>query len=165
MAFYSGLFSLCPRVAKLDGRLVASTPYRSRLLTLGLFYRQVIVDPKEQVVRLHRRHGWLFAHDWHIPFGAIQAVTYGYEDWNPFASFQLARDSVDWFTVGLKLKNQTQHHLFSFVGDGTFQNDGRLPDWLYWDEYLTDVSGTQENESQVFAELLSKMIGVPLDSG
>jgi hypothetical protein len=165
MAIYSGLFSLCPRLTKLDGRLVASTPVRGRLLTLGLFYRQVIVDPKEQVVRLHWRHGWLFARDWRIPFQAIQAVTYGYEDWNPFASFQIVRDSVDCFNVGLKLKDREQQHLFYFLGDGTLQNDGPLPDWLYWDEYLKDVSGTQESESQAFVELLRKMIGVPIDSG
>src|SRR5437867_1647621 len=131
MALYSSLFSLCPRLTKLDGRLVASTPVRGRLLTLGLFYRQVTVDPKEQVVRLHRRHGWLFTRDWRIPFSAIQAVTYGYEDWNPFANFQWAHNSVDCFTVGLKLKNERARHLFSFFGDGTFQNDGPLPDWLY----------------------------------
>jgi hypothetical protein len=36
------------------------------------------------------------------------------------------------------------------------------PDWLYWEQCLTDISGTQEKESRGFAELLGRMIGVPI---
>jgi hypothetical protein len=34
--------------------------------------------------------------------------------------------------------------------------------WLYWDEFLFDQSGTQEQESRAFVEMLSKMMGVSI---
>jgi hypothetical protein len=56
-------------------------------------------------------------------------------------------------------------HLFSFFGDGTFTKDSPLPDWCYWDDFLFDVSGTQEQESRAFAEVLSKMVKAPIEPG
>jgi hypothetical protein len=65
--------------------------------------------------------------------------------------------------VGLRLQDDKFIHLFFFFGDGTFTNDGPLPDWLYWDDYLFDFTGTQEKESRGFVELLRKMIGVHVE--
>jgi hypothetical protein len=42
---FSQLFSTCPRVSKRGHKLVASTAWRLRLLTLGWLFRKVIVDP------------------------------------------------------------------------------------------------------------------------
>ena len=39
-------------------------------------------------------------------------------------------------------------------------DNGPLPDWLYWNEYTFDLSGSQDKESRMFVDLLSKMIGV-----
>jgi len=47
-----------------------------------------------------------------------------------------------------------------FIGEGTFGNEGPFPDWCYWDEFALDISGSQEDESRVFADVLSKIIGV-----
>jgi hypothetical protein len=71
-----------------------------------------------------------------------------------------AHDSVDLHSVGVRLRDGDEVHLFYFYGDGTFRNDGPWPDWLYWDHYLFDLSGTQQRESRAFVELLSKLISV-----
>jgi hypothetical protein len=58
--------------------------------------------------------------------------------------------------------SKTLLHLFNFIGDGTFSNNGPFPNWLYWDEFAFDLSGSQEKESRVFVDLLSKMVGVKI---
>lgn len=164
MTLYSSLFSVGPRVRKENGRLLARTGWRFLLTTLGLIYREVIVDPKQGVVRVRRRYGWFFTRRLRIPFAAVTAVTYGYADLNPGRGWFWTHDSFDQFTVRLRLRNGKEAHLFHFFGDGTFTNDGPLPDWYYWNDYVFDVSGTQESESRRFVDLLSKLIGVPVDT-
>jgi hypothetical protein len=122
----------------------------------------VTVDPRKEAVILDRCYFWAFPHRRRIRFAAVEAVTYGYQDWAVGASLPWAHDSVDLFSVGLRLHGGDEQHLFFFYGDGTFRNEGPWPDWLYWDDYLFDVSGTQERESRAFVELLGKMIGVPV---
>jgi hypothetical protein len=160
MTLFSRLFSICPRVSKRGRRLVASTAWRLRLLTLGWLQRKVLVDPKKQEVMIQRRYFWAFPRRRRVHFRAVEAVTYGYQDWAPGASLVWAHDSVDLFSTGIRLHGGEELHLFYFYGDGTFSNDCPLPDWLYWEDYLLDLSGTQERESRAFVELLSKMIGV-----
>ena len=160
MAFSLRLFSFCPRLRKTQGKLVAATAWRLRILTLGWLYRKVVVDPQAQELTIYRRYFWAFPRCRRVPFGAVEAVTYGYQDWAPGASLSWAHDSVDLYSVGLRLHGGEELHLFYFYGDGTFSNEGPLPDWLYWDDYLLDISGTQERESRAFVELLRKMIGV-----
>jgi hypothetical protein len=160
VTLFSRLFSICPRVSKRGRNLIASTAWRLRVLTLGWLFRKVIVDPKGQDVRIQRRYFWAFPRRRRIRFEAVEAITYGYQDWALGASLAWAHDSADLFNVGLRLHGGEELHLFYFFGDGTFSNDGPWPDWLYWEDYLFDVSGTQERESRAFAELLSKMIGV-----
>jgi hypothetical protein len=162
MTLAFGLFSLCPRIRKADDHLVAATGWRVRLLTLGLLYKRVTVDPDKKVVTVYRRNGWFFTRTRQIPFGSIATVTYGYSDVSGNSSWSWAHDSTDLFTVGLRLQDRKQIHLFSFFGDGTFTNDGPLPDWCYIEQYLTDISGTQEKESKVFVDMLSKMVGAPV---
>jgi hypothetical protein len=160
VAITSRLLSICPHVSKERGRLVARTSRRLLIPTLGLVYRQVTVDPEKEEISVYGRYFWLLPRRRRIRFRAIEAVTYGYQDWAADASWTWAHDSVDLFSVGLRLHGGDEVHLFYFYGDGTFTNDGPWPDWLYWDKYLLDMSGAQERESKAFVELLSKMIGV-----
>lgn len=165
MALSFRLFSVCPRVKKIDAKLVASTAWRLRILTLGSMYRKVTVDRDAEEVIIESRYLWLFPRRRRIRFQAIEAISYGYRDWSPGAYLAWAHDSADLFSVSLKLFSGDERHLFYFYGDGTFSNDGPLPDWLYWEDYLFDMSGTQERESKVFVELLGKMIKVPIVPG
>jgi hypothetical protein len=100
-----------------------------------------------------------------VRFESIEAVAYAYTDMAMGAPLVWADDSGDLFSVGLRLYGGDEVHLFYFVGDGTFSNDGPLPNWLYWDDYLFDRSGTQERESRGFVDLLSKLIGVSVVPG
>jgi hypothetical protein len=159
VAFSSPLLSVCPCIRKSEGKLVAATALRLRILTLGATYREVVVDPKNQELTIYRRYFWFFPRRRRVRFGAIEAVAYGYQDWGG-ASWSWAHDSVDLYSVRLRLRDGDELHLFYFYGDGTFTNDGPWPDWLYWNDYLYDMSGTQETESRAFVELLCKMIGV-----
>jgi hypothetical protein len=163
MAFELRLLSLCPRIRKRGGQLVAATAWSLRLLALGLFWREVVADPKHETVSVRRHFLWFFRRGRRIPFRSVGAVTYGYHDESPFASWSWTHDSVDLFSVGLRLQSGRDVHLFHFFGDGTFTNDSPLPDWFYWEEYATDLSGTQERESRAFVDVLAAMIGVPVE--
>ncbi len=164
MAISSPLLSICPRVRKVKGALVARTNLTLRILSLGLMNRKVRVDRNKEEVTISRRLFWFYPRRRRIPFAHIEAVTYSYQDWAA-DSWTWAHDSVDLFSVGLRLHGGGETHLFYFYGDGTFQNDGPLPDWWYWEEFLTDFSGTQERESKLFVDVLSKMIGVTVAPG
>lgn len=133
-----------------------------RVLTLGLLLRRVVVDRESQTIHIERRTCWLFHSARRLPFGRVAAVTYGYEDVHPFAGIASTHDAVDRYIVGLRVAGEEELRLFYFLGDGVFTNDGPLPDWWYWDEYVTDFSGTQERESRLFVQLLSKLIGVTI---
>ncbi len=152
------LLALCPRIRKSDGCIVATTAWRMSAVSVGTIYRKVVIDPQSSHLVVASRYLWFISRSREIPFSRIQAVTYGYEDTS--IDFSYSHDSFDWFTVGLRLTDETELHLFNFIGDGTFSNSGPLPDWLYWDEFAFDLSGSQEKESRVFVDLLSKMVGV-----
>lgn len=160
MTFSLRLFSICPRISKRNGKLVALTAWRMRFLTFGSFLRKIVVDPEREELTIHRQYCWAFRRNYRVKFSAVEAVTYGYEDWGISAPMSWSHDSIDLFSVGLRLHNGEEWQLFRFLGDGTFSNNGPWPDWLYWDDYLFDMSGTQESESRAFVDLLSKMIGV-----
>lgn len=162
MTIYSRLFSLCPHVRKSKGKLTAATSWRLLVPTLGTVYRQVLVDPKQEVVCVRRRYLWLFARTRRIPFRSVKAIIYGYVDWGS-STFTKAHDAFDLYHVGLRLHSGKELHLFYFLGDGEFRNDGVWPNWLYWEQYLLDFAGTQQRESHAFVELLGKMIGVPVE--
>ena len=165
MPIYSPLLSFGPRIRKRRGKLVAGSSWQFQVLTLGLYHREIIVDPKEEVVRFRRRYLWFWRRNTRLPFRSIQAITYSYQDLNWDAWWSWAHDSVDLYSVGLRLYSRENRHLFHFYGDGTFTNDGPLPDWWYWDDFLFDFAGTQEKESKMFVNALSKMIGVPVEPG
>src|SRR5262245_50057135 len=112
MPLTSRLFAVCPRVRKVGGRLIASTDLWVRLLTLGTLYREVVVDPKQEVIRLRRRYGWLFKRTLRIPFGSVRAVTYGYSGTgSPRGWWWGAYNTSDAYRVGLRLANFEEFHL------------------------------------------------------
>jgi hypothetical protein len=153
------LFAICPRIRKDSGRIVATTAWRVRLLFLGTIYRQVVIDPTNETISIRSRYLWLIRLKRIVRFSEIQAVTYGYEDMSLDSLLSYAHDSYDWFTVGLRFNDDSEMRLFNFIGEGTFSNNGPFPDWLYWKEFTFDIASSQEKESRVFVDVLSKMIG------
>src|SRR5262249_44454475 len=154
--------SICPRLSRANGNLVAATSLQLRLLTLGLINRRVSIDPKRRMITLSRRLFWFFSRRQRIPFDAIAAISYGYQDWAA-NSWSWTHKSADLYKVGLRLHSGQEVQVFYFYGEGEFSNQGPLPDWLYWANYQFDVTGTQGQESRLYVELLSKMIGVPVE--
>lgn len=152
------LLALCPRIRKHDDCILVTTAWRSSVLSLGTIYRKVVIDPQNRKLVIASRYLWLISRSREIRFSEILAVTYGYEDTSLDLDF--GHDSFDWFTVGLRLKDDSELRLFNFIGEGTFTNTGPFPDWCYWDEFAFDLSGSQDKESRTFVDLLCKMIGV-----
>jgi hypothetical protein len=163
MTISLSVLAMCPRLTRRRGRLIATTAWRQRVMTLGAIYRQVIVDPKQQVVIVRRRYFWFFKRARRIPFDHIKAIGYGYSDASGGSWLPGGHKPCDNFTVQLKLHGGGDVHLFSFYGDGAFQNNGPFPDWYYWSDYALDLSGTQTEESRAYVELLSKMTGAPVE--
>lgn len=155
-----GFLSTGPRICKEGERIIASTGYVTRLLSFGTMFREVTVDTKMKKVRIRNRKFWFWDSTRTVGFDKIKHVTYGYRDESLGAMFSWSHDTIDSFLVGLRFINDTEMHLFTFAGEGTFTNHGPLPDWLYWEEYATDLSGAQEVESRMFIDLLSEIIGV-----
>lgn len=155
------VFSLGPRVTKQDGCLIASTAWLVRVLTLGTMLQTVVVDLKKSRVLIRGRYLWLFARSRKIPFKAVTAVTYGYEDLSLGGSWS-AHNAIDSYSVGLRLYDGEDVRLFSFTGDGSFVNNGPWPDWMYWSEFTFDWTGNQESRSRAFVEILSTMLNVSI---
>ena len=154
------LLAICPRIKKHEDHIILTTAWRVRILLLGLLYRKVTIDPVKKRMHISSRYLWLFHRERTIPFSKIEAVTYGYDDLSPESWLSFAHDSFDCFKVGLRLADLSEIHLFHFLGDGTFDNRGSLPDWMYWENFTFDLSDKQKKESRAFVDLLSKMIGV-----
>lgn len=152
--------SICPRVFKQGDTLVVRTSLVAMLLTLGLWTRRVIVTPGEKSIVIRDRYLWLIPRERRYPFQAIRAVTYGYENHAMGSDLTYTNDSWDQFTVGFRMTDDDEVHLFSFFGEGTFTNEGPFPDWCYWSQYAFDMSGTQESKSRVLVNLLAKLIRV-----
>ena len=139
---------------------MASTSWEARILGLGLFIRELVVDPDARHATISKRTAWFFRSTRTYAFDQIEAVTYGYEDLNWKSSFTLAHDAVDRYVVGLRLYGEDELRLFSFIGNGAYQNSWPMPDWVCWPAMAFDLSGTQESDSRMFVQVLSKLIGV-----
>jgi hypothetical protein len=153
--------SVTPRIAGDRNGLTATTAWKVQFLMLGAACRQARVDRVNRVVTIDDRNWWFRRRIRIIVYDEVEGVTYGYED-SSWSRNAWAHDPTDRFVVGLKLKSGEEVPLFNFVGDGTFRNDGPLPDWFYCEEFAFDVTGTQEQESRMFARAVSKLLSVPI---
>jgi hypothetical protein len=160
---FSRLVNVRPVVRKQGNLLLASSDWKSQLWSLGFAGRKLVVDPQQKVARLILRRFWFWRTSRRIEFDWVQEVLYGYAEVSPgWGAYQ----ENDLFTVALKLKNGDQVNLFRFFGEGDFVNNTVFPDWMYWEEFLVSnyTRGDQERESLLFADLVSRMIGVPVSN-
>ncbi|AIE85439.1 hypothetical protein [Fimbriimonas ginsengisoli] len=160
---WSRIFAFRPKLSKEGQLLVATTGWRAHLFSLGFGSRKVVVDPHLRVVRLQIRKWWFYRTSKRIEFDWVEEILYGYNDMSAGASWS-AHQAQDLFTVGLLLKNREEVTLFRYYGEGEFVNDGVWPDWFYWEDNLVSpyLRNTQEGESLMYCDLLSRMIGVPI---
>lgn len=156
-----GFLSLGLRIAVRQQRLIISTGWRVRVLTLGLALRQVEIDPERRTIVVESRHGWLFTSRREIRFDEVKAVTYGYGDESTDQYFSFAHDTFDVYRIGLRLKvNAEEIHLFRYVGEGTWVNSSDWPLWMHDVTAYLDFSGTQDRDSLALVEAICGMLGV-----
>lgn len=154
------MFSICPRIRKASGCVIATTAWFVRFLCVGLIYRRVVIDPADASILVRSRYAWFIQRERLITFAEIASVTYGYEDMAIDSFVSHAHNRHDWFAVGLRLRDDSEFLLFNFIGDGGFTNNGPLPDWCYWGDFVFDIVGSQGKKSRAFVDLLSTLIGV-----
>jgi hypothetical protein len=158
------VLSMSPKIWKENGKLIARTSGCFALFTFWLHWRKVVIDPKHQKVIITRRSLWFWEKRRVMPFRFSESIAYGYNDVSGTSDWGGAGQTFDVFRISLRLADQETVPLFSFFGRGSFVNNSVMPDWWYWSEYTTSMSGTQEQESRLYAELLKRMIGKPLSA-
>jgi hypothetical protein len=162
------LLNIRPKIRKVNDLLVATTAPHIALLTFGLKLRSVIIDPRQKAVRIHARYCWFIPIVRHIPFFAITSIIYRYADWNPTSNFGIfAYQEEDMFSVNVRLKDGEEVMLVRFFGNGDFINNSWYPDWMLWEDFIEAriTKGNQEEESRVYVDIISKLIGVPVENG
>jgi hypothetical protein len=153
------MLTITPRIKADANTLIASTSSMALVLMLGLAHRRVRLERDSRTITIEDRIGWFWKRTRVLAFNQVAAVTYGFEE---VSFLPTSRDPIDRFIVGLRPVVGEEVRLFYFVGDGTFTNNGPLPDWWYWDEYVFDYTGSQERESRAFVQLLSKLLNVSI---
>jgi hypothetical protein len=135
------------------------------MLTLGGRSRRVSVDRKNEIIRIQDRRFWAFTNRQVITFDRIQEIIYNYSD--VLESDWVSHDAEDIFRVGLWLKDGKDIILFRFYGQGEFVNNSIFPDWMMMDEIIPGqvVTHNMDSESLSIADVLSKIVGVPIGNG
>ena len=143
-----------------DGQLRSRSSLFFCLLTLGLYFKRIVVDPQAKVVRIRRRVLWFLSFQREIPFSHIDRIDYAYRE-TVSRSFwsRYMYNLMDTFTVSLVLHDDERRvRLWSFVGEGSGE-----PFWTGWRVGpLVDLEGSQEEDSLYFVELLQYFTGKPL---
>jgi hypothetical protein len=160
----SAAFSVGPQFRRRGRKLIVRTNPRTRVLTLGLSDRTMVVDPDRRVLTVRDRRFWFGNRVERYPFDLIAAVSFHLRSGFDRDSSLFTTDRTEGYAVGLKLHGTADPdvHLFWFVGEGRMTNVGPLPDWVYWLDSLTDVCGTHEEEAQQFVTALGWVLKKPL---
>ena len=165
MAFYISFLSTRP-VVKVTPQLVMSkSPWLTHLLTLGFYSRTVVIDSRTKTVRIRIRYLWGLWRHHTIAFDQVAYVTYGMRETGETASyFTGEREGSETFHVGVTLKNRKHYTLATFSGEGEYSSEHAF--FWQWPSHkikeLTDVAGTQQEESMSFVDLVCYRIGVQL---
>jgi FAD/FMN-containing dehydrogenase len=162
--FQSSWFSVGPRVRRRGRRLVIRSGRATRIASLGLSDRTVVVDPDRRDITIRVRRFWFGRRADRIPFDLIAAVTFHFLASPNHDATVFAADRVEAYAVGLRLHGASDPdvHLFWFVGEGRVTNTGPFPDWVYWYQAVSDVCGTHEEEAQQFITALSRVVNKPI---
>lgn len=70
------------------------------------------------------------------------------------------------YTVELRPTTGQRIMLFRFYSEGDFINDGLMPDFMFWDEYLeaTLTKGDQGREAEAFGKIIAGLVGMRIHS-
>lgn len=158
MPFFAlSILSTGPRVTREGECLIARSSRLRLLLTLGAFRRTMVACPRERRIEIATTWLWGIRRLRVVPFDAVREVAYRYENLMPLSSIS-ATDAIDCYRIALVLDDRDEVPLFSWVGQGMFENNSYWPDWMYWQDLLIDFTGTQTSESMAFYEMLTRML-------
>jgi hypothetical protein len=145
-------------------RLVIHSNLITRVASLGLSAREVVVDPDRRVLTVRDRRWWVGKRVERFPFDLITAVSFHFLGGLNHSGSVFTSDRVEAYAVGLKVYGAADPdvHLFWFAGEGRFTNTGPLPDWVYWYEALADVCGTHEEDARQFLTALARVMNKPV---
>ncbi len=149
--------SLGPKVWKEGHALHARSSVVSIVLTLGFWSKWLHVCPDQREVIFTHRIFWFIPWTRRFPFNEINDITYTYSNLFPYFEYS-AHDSLDKYTINLELTNWSRVVLFHWIGEGEFSNESYWPDWVYWKEFMFDMTGTQKKESLFFFEIIRTII-------
>jgi hypothetical protein len=151
---------LRPRIVVAGEDLTVKTPLWVEILTGFSYQREVHVCSRTQTVAFTEKRLWFSKKVRIVRFRDVVQVEYSHSEaptsWNILGR---AHDSIEWFHVGLRLRDSIRPlHVARFFGEGAA---GDLGTWLMGDD-MVDLKGTQEVESRVFVKMLCEIIGVGL---
>ena len=92
-----------------------------------------------------------------VPFSQILDVTYG-DQIAPDS--EAATEGFNWFSVGLRMTDNSTMHLFNFIGERTISKKGKRPSWISSDDYMAAVKNSIQTESRLYADAIARIIGV-----
>ena len=153
-------------IVKVTAQVVASkSPWLTHALTFGCYSRTVVIDSRTKTVRIRVRFLWGLWRRHTIRFEDVAYVTYGMRETGETTSYVTGeREGSETFHVGITLKNREHYTLATFSGEGEYSSEHSF----FWEwpthklKELTDVVGTQQEESMNFVDLICYRIGVTL---
>ncbi len=149
-----------PKFRAKDGQLRSRSNLVLCFLTLGLYFKRVVVDSQRKFVRIRRRVLWFMRFERQVQFSESKRIDYSYQEtatsWN---SLGWTQDAIDTFKVSLVLHDESWVKLWTFVGEGSGET-GLMGVWMGDDE--VDFEGSQQEDSLYFVELLQYFTGKPL---
>ncbi len=158
----SRFLSTGPRIWLAGDRLMAGSSWLLRLLSLFSYHKVVGVDRSRQVVSIEVTLLWGIHRTKAISFDRIERIDYSFDsvptDWNIFAG---RTDQMERFTVSLCLvRPREEVALVSFSGEGAVETG-----WsgvLLGKDSIIDLSGTQDESSRTYVDLLKEFTGKTL---
>ena len=165
MPFGFSFLSTRPSV-KVTAQLVTSkSPWLTHVLTLGFYSRTVVIDSRTKTVRIRIRFLWAFWRRHTIAFNDVAYVTYGMRETGETTSYMTGeREGSETFHVGVTLRNRMHYTLATFSGEGEYSSEHAF----IWEwpidkiKEMIDVTGTQQEESMNFVDLVCYRIGTRL---
>lgn len=149
----------CPRIRYASAKIIAETGGLTSLLLLGTAYRRVTVNSQKARITIASRYLWFIRRKRVIEFSMVKAITYGHAKMTPQSLISGPYDTKDSFRVGLRLIDETEVHLFSFVGGGLFINNSAWLDWMYLFTEENNNAVDKEWSAKRLVEILESMLG------
>lgn len=153
-----------PSVKISAGKLVVRTGFPQELITAFLDVKRLTVIPRKRQVFYTRRLFYFKRINMSASFDEISRIDYGFSstgtDWGWSNSIMGRQDQLESFGISLIMKDGRRFPVCAFQGEGAV-----CTGWigvLAGDDSIVDFSGTQEVDSRAFANMLSRILGVPL---